>query len=95
MFGFRDDGIPRQYNYLIDESQTMKADGKGIHGPDAVISMVDHALTNYSHGERTVYLHADNCGGLCLHITILNDFHHYFTLISLMREYVLNGQKLY
>ena len=42
----------------------MGPDGKGIHGPDAIISMVDHALSNYTRGEKSMTLHADNCGGL-------------------------------
>ncbi|XP_052811833.1 uncharacterized protein LOC128239289 isoform X2 [Mya arenaria] len=41
----------------------MMQDGGGIHGPDAVISLVDYALTEFGHGERVTTLHADNCGG--------------------------------
>lgn len=60
----RDDGLPRQYNFVMDEAQTLGQDGKSVHGPDAVISMVDYALTMYSHGEKSVTLHADNASGM-------------------------------
>ncbi|XP_076116844.1 uncharacterized protein LOC143084316 [Mytilus galloprovincialis] len=63
MFGVRVDGIPIQYNYLVDENETIGKDGSLIHGPNAVISMLHHSLTNYGYGERECGLHADNCGG--------------------------------
>ncbi|XP_052778849.1 uncharacterized protein LOC128216328 [Mya arenaria] len=63
LFGFRYDALPIQYNFLIDEAETMMQDGGGIHGADAVISLVDYALTEFGHGERVTSLHADNCGG--------------------------------
>jgi len=63
LFGFRDDAIPHQYNYLVDEGECIGLDGAGIHGPNSVISMLDHALKTFAHGERNISLHADNCGG--------------------------------
>lgn len=64
VFGFRIDGAPRQVNYLIDESNTPCPDGKGIHGPNAVISMLDDALQKFGAGEDECGLHADNCFGM-------------------------------
>jgi len=63
IFGVRDDGARKQYNYIVDEGETIGEDGKGIHGPNGVISMLDHALTHFSHGEKVATLHCDNCGG--------------------------------
>jgi len=34
LFGFRDDAIPHQYNYLVDEGECIGLDGAGIHGPN-------------------------------------------------------------
>jgi hypothetical protein len=56
---FRDDGIPRQYNFVIDEAETMDFDGKGIRDPNSVISMIDYTLTQFSHSEKKT-LHAGN-----------------------------------
>ena len=44
-------------NYLIDESVDT---GKGFN---AVVSYVHDFLTNFSMGEKTLELHADNCEG--------------------------------
>ena len=63
VFGFRNDSVSQQLNYLIDEDQTIGQDGKQTHGPNAVISMVDNGLTRCSFEEPTFKLHADNCGG--------------------------------
>ncbi|XP_053389671.1 uncharacterized protein LOC128552653 [Mercenaria mercenaria] len=62
IFGYRVDG-DKQYNFLIDENETIGRDGQLVHGPDAVISMLDHAFANYSLGENECSLHADNCFG--------------------------------
>ncbi|KAJ8318239.1 LOW QUALITY PROTEIN: hypothetical protein KUTeg_003330 [Tegillarca granosa] len=56
IFGFRIDGTS-------DESQTMGEDGKDCHGANAVISMVDYALSTKGFGEQECGIHADNCGG--------------------------------
>ena len=47
-------------------------DGANVHGPNAVISMLHHALTNYGYGEKECDLHADNCGGNLLQIYYRN-----------------------
>ncbi|XP_053392666.1 uncharacterized protein LOC123542687 [Mercenaria mercenaria] len=60
IFGFRADGY-KQYNYLIDEDQTI--DGQNVHGPDSVISMIDHAFHTFGTGETECGIHADNCFG--------------------------------
>ncbi|XP_045182213.1 uncharacterized protein LOC123540944 [Mercenaria mercenaria] len=62
MFGFRIDGY-RQYNYLIDEDQTIGVDGQLAHGPDSVISMLDHAFGTFCHQGGDCTIHADNCFG--------------------------------
>jgi hypothetical protein len=66
VFGVRLDGIPRQFNYLVDEDETLGKDGKEAHGPDSVISMVDHSLGKYGYGEQDCVVHADNCCGKLL-----------------------------
>ncbi|KAJ8308706.1 hypothetical protein KUTeg_013580 [Tegillarca granosa] len=63
IFGVRFDGFPLQLNYLIDEDQTVGEDGRNVHGPNSVISMLDDALSKYSLGERVLTLHSDNCAG--------------------------------
>lgn len=57
IFGFRIDAVPLQYNYLIDENQSIGTDGKRTHGPDAVIAMLDHGLDNYGYGEQECAFH--------------------------------------
>ena len=57
LFGVCSEGIPRQYNYLIDEE---RFPGKNAN---TVISLLDHFFTNYGLGEKWVHLTADNCVG--------------------------------
>ena len=57
LFGVSNDGKKQQVLYLIDEAENP---GKGA---DCVISLLHHYLGQYSHGEKCVYLHADNCVG--------------------------------
>ena len=52
-----------QINYLLDEDQTFGEDGKGSHGPNTVISLLDHALGKYGLGEKNAKMHSDNCCG--------------------------------
>ncbi|XP_048771609.1 uncharacterized protein LOC125677540 [Ostrea edulis] len=63
VFGVRVDSVSKQLNYIIDEDQTIGADGTLTNGPNAVISMLDHALSEHGFGEMTCSLHADNCSG--------------------------------
>ncbi len=57
LFGICRAGIPRQYNYLIDEEDFLEKNA------NTVISLVDHFFTNYGLGEKWVHLTADNCVG--------------------------------
>ena len=57
IFGVCCESIPRQVNYLIDEAVDM---GKGSN---AIVSMLHHFFAHHGLGEKTVHLHADNCGG--------------------------------
>ena len=63
IFGVCEEAKPLQTNYLIDENETIGPDGSRTHGPNAVISMLDHYLTANSYGERGCHLHADNAVG--------------------------------
>lgn len=47
----------KQANYLIPESVDV---GKGSN---LIVSLFHHYLENFSSGEKTMYTHADNCGG--------------------------------
>ena len=57
IFGVCCESLPRQVNYLIDEAVDM---GKGSN---AIVSMLHHFFEHHGLGEKTVHLHADNCGG--------------------------------
>ena len=57
IFGVCCEGIPLQYNYLIDEAVDC---GKG---GNSVCSMLHHFFNTHSLGEKRVHLHADNCCG--------------------------------
>ena len=57
LFGICCEGLPRQINYLIDESVST---GKGAN---ATISYVHDFFSTQGAGETDVHIHADNCGG--------------------------------
>ena len=57
IFGVCMEGIPRQVNYLIDESHCSSK------GSNAVISYLHHYFETYGLGEKEVHLHCDNCSG--------------------------------
>ena len=57
LFGVCNEGIPRQYNYLIDEEHFLEKNA------NTVISLLDHFFANYGLGEKWVHLTADNCVG--------------------------------
>ena len=63
MFGTIIEGLPVQYNYLIDEVETIGLDGASAHGSNAVISMLDHCLAQHGFREDRAIFSADNCGG--------------------------------
>ena len=53
VFGFCNDSVSQQLNYLIDKDQTIGQDGKQTHELNAVISMVDNGLKSCSFGDPT------------------------------------------
>ena len=56
LFGVITEGLPVQYKYLIDEAQTIDTDGTYAHGPNSVISVLDHCLSgNGFQEDRAVY----------------------------------------
>ena len=57
IFGVMCEAIPRQVNYLIDETSDV---GKGAN---TTISYVHHYFQNRGLGETQVHLHANNCLG--------------------------------
>lgn len=57
LFGVCCEGIPRQVNYLIDETDFLEKNA------NTVISLLDHFFTYHGLGEKSVYLTADNCVG--------------------------------
>ena len=66
IFGVWIDGLPKQFNFVIDESETTGIDDTQTHGPNAVISMLDMMLDTHGRGESTCSIHADNCPGIIL-----------------------------
>lgn len=63
LFGVCNEGMTKQVNYLLDESQTIGQNGKIAHGPNSVISMLHHHFVKHGLGEKGCVLHADNCAG--------------------------------
>ena len=63
LFGICNDNTKLQHNYLIDESETIGKDGTKSHGPNAVLSMLDHYFSNHGLKESQCHCHADNCVG--------------------------------
>ena len=57
IFGVCCEAIPRQINYLVDESVDI---GKGSN---SIISKLHHFFHTFGLGEQLVTLHADNCSG--------------------------------
>lgn len=50
-------------NYLIDEDNSIGSNGTKTHGPNSVISMLDHYLTKRGLQESNCHFHCDNCVG--------------------------------
>ena len=55
MFGVCNEGLPKQVNYLIDESHTIGTNGTSSHGPNSVISMLYHYFGKHALGEKAVF----------------------------------------
>ncbi|KAH3708483.1 hypothetical protein DPMN_067935 [Dreissena polymorpha] len=58
IFGMRIDGQSRQLNFLIDENESIGADGANAQGPNAVISMIDYALNTHGCEDLSCTIHA-------------------------------------
>ena len=63
IFGICNDGTKLQTNYLYDESQCIGMNSTNVHGPGAILSMLDHYFDTHSLNEPNCHLHADNCVG--------------------------------
>ncbi len=63
LFGVCSEGIPKQINYLLDESDTIGPNGTKSHGANTVVSLLHDFFRRHGHGEEQCILHADNCGG--------------------------------
>ena len=57
VFGVNCEAVPRQINFLTDEA------GDCGKGANAVVSRIHYFFEEHGFGEKTVYLHADNCTG--------------------------------
>lgn len=57
IFGMHCESIPRQVNFLTDEA------GECGKGANNVVSRLHYFFETHGLGEKTVYLHADNCTG--------------------------------
>lgn len=57
------EGTAEQYNYLIDENNTIGTDGSQSHGSNTVIYILHHAFQHYGFGEMACHIHCDNCAG--------------------------------
>lgn len=63
LFGMCDASTNTQANYMYDESQTIGINGTHAHGPNSVVSMLHHFLSNQACHGKELQLHADNCVG--------------------------------
>ena len=61
-FGVMNEGQQQQRHYLFTEAQCIGPDNTKSHGPNSVISMLDHYLES-STPCPTLHLHCDNCVG--------------------------------
>ena len=69
-------GLPKQVNYLIDESQTIGQNAKQAHGPNSVISMLHHYFAKHALKEKVV---------LCMLIIVLakTPFSHWLLSLAM------------
>ena len=63
LFGICNEAAHRQRNYLFHEGQCIGEACKKAHGPNAVISTVDHYLDTTLDVADVLHMHADNCVG--------------------------------
>ena len=62
-------------NYFIDESKTIGPNGTKSHGPNSVISMLDHYFSTHSLKESVCHCHGPN--------SVISMLDHYFSTHSL------------
>lgn len=70
-FGVCEEAKKVQVNYLFHEGESIGQDGSKAHGPNAVLSMLDHHLETRHAGQRNFSFHADNCVGQNKNKTVL------------------------
>lgn len=63
IFGICCDSTKKQHNYLIDENESIGANGAKTHGPNSVLSMLHHYFETHGLHEAKCHLHCDNCVG--------------------------------
>ena len=61
-FGIANEAKKEQVHHLFDETQTIGKDNSKNHGPNCVVSMLDHYLQGHQHA-RSLHAHCDNCCG--------------------------------
>ncbi|KAK3109177.1 hypothetical protein FSP39_024721 [Pinctada imbricata] len=86
LFGIAVEGIFRQFNYVIDEDQTI--------GENGVISMLHHCLQQNGFGEEECIIHCDNCAGENKNRYVLG-YLSWRTLIGLHKKITLSMQVPY
>lgn len=72
LFGVCSEGVPKQVNYLLDESDTIGPNGTKSHGANTVVSLLHDFFRRHGHGEEECVLHADNCAGQNKNRTVVN-----------------------
>ena len=63
IFGVASEGVPEQYNYLVDGHQTIGKDASKSHGPNAVVNMLQRHLETHTKASTSLGLNAGNCCG--------------------------------
>ena len=71
IFDVANEAVPCQYNYLVDENETIGIDGSECHGPNAVITMLHHHVEKHCKPSPHLGLHADNCAGQNKNLSVL------------------------
>ena len=80
MFGMSDEALPRQVHFICDKA------GEWWKGANVVASRVHYFFGNLGHGEKTVYLHADNCTGQNKNSTVI----HYLSWRTITHRHTLS-----
>ena len=72
-FGIANEAKKEQVHHLFDETQTIGKDNSKNHGPNCVVSMLDHYLQGHQHA-RSLHAHCDNCCGQNKNKTVMAYF---------------------